>query len=59
MFHLISYQALSGVFLVTCCQKLKVSHQCSSFSNKKFQISNYKNQKNHNDRNSKSQTIGF
>ena len=42
MFHLISYQALSGVFLVTCCQKLKVSHQCSGFSNKKFQITKTK-----------------
>ena len=33
--------------------------QCSGFRNKKFQITKHKYQTNHNDLNSKSQTIGF
>ena len=53
-------QELNGIFLTTCCKKRKVSGvpPDSGFSNKKFQITNTKYQTNHNDRNSKSQTIG-
>jgi hypothetical protein len=46
-------------FLTTCCKKLKVlGVGVRTFSNNKFQITNHKYQTNHNDRNSKSQTIG-
>jgi hypothetical protein len=51
---------LIGIFLTTCCKERTVLGFGAKVSAiKKIQIPKHKYQTNHNDRKSKSQTIGF